>query len=422
MAALAPSADHLIRIILDRQRRRVICRIALRLSENMTDAPTKDRIQKELERIKGPDGESNIVALGLVSEIIVNKGKVYFSIAVPPERAPELEPLRQAAEIVVKELPGVENAAVTLTAEQKPGASQQQRASAQQRAPASGNGAQAGPARAGGGGLRGIENVKNIVAVASGKGGVGKSTTAVNLALGFAANGLSVGILDADIYGPSIPRLLGLTGRPDVDDNNILKPMNAYGLKAMSMGFLIAEDEPMIWRGPMVIQALTQMLRDVAWGELDMLIVDMPPGTGDAQLTMAQQVPLAGAVIVSTPQDLALIDARKGLNMFRKTNVPVLGIVENMSYFLCPKCGERSEIFGHGGARKEAEKLGVPLLGEVPLNMTIRERSDGGQPVVASEPDSPHAQVYREIAANAWGELTGEHAKAQTARPRIVIE
>jgi len=383
------------------------------------DAPTKDRILKELERIKGPDGESNIVALGLVSEVVVNKSKVYFSIAVPPERAQELEPLRQAAEVVIKELPGVENATVTLTAEQKPGASQQR--AAPQQAPASGNGAQAGPARAGGGTLRGIENVHNIVAVASGKGGVGKSTTAVNLALGFAANGQRTGILDADIYGPSIPRLLGLTGRPDVDDNNILKPMDAYGLKAMSMGFLIAEDEPMIWRGPMVIQALTQMLRDVAWGELDVLVVDMPPGTGDAQLTMAQQVPLAGSVIVSTPQDLALIDARKGLNMFRKTNVPVLGIVENMSYFLCPKCGERSEIFGYGGARKEAEKLGVPLLGEVPLNMTIRERSDGGQPIVASEPDSPHAQVYRDIAAKAWTELTGE-AKAQTARPRIVIE
>jgi len=386
----------------------------------MTDAPTKDTILKELERIKGPDGESNIVALGLVSEVVVNKSKVYFSIAVPPERAKELEPLRQAAEVVVKELPGVENATVTLTAEQKPGTGQQQGAPSQQRASA-GNGAQAGPAMAGGGTLRGIENVQNIVAVASGKGGVGKSTTAVNLALGFAANGQRTGILDADIYGPSIPRLLGLTGRPDVDDNNILKPMDAFGLKAMSMGFLIAEDEPMIWRGPMVIQALTQMLRDVAWGELDVLVVDMPPGTGDAQLTMAQQVPLAGSVIVSTPQDLALIDARKGLNMFRKTNVPVLGIVENMSYFLCPKCGERSEIFGYGGARKEADKLGVPLLGEVPLNMTIRERSDGGQPIVASEPDSPHAQVYRDIAATAWTELTGE-AKAQTARPRIVIE
>ena len=387
----------------------------------MTVAPTKDRIQKELERIKGPNGESNIVALGLVSEIVVNNNKVYFSIAVPPERAQELEPLRQAAEVVVKELPGVENATVTLTAEQKPGAGQQSASARSQQPSAGSNGAQAGPARAGGSTLRGIENVKNIVAVASGKGGVGKSTTAVNLALGFATNGLRVGILDADIYGPSIPRLLGLTGRPDVDDSNVLKPMDAFGLKAMSMGFLIAEDEPMIWRGPMVIQALTQMLRDVHWGELDVLVVDMPPGTGDAQLTMAQQVPLAGAVIVSTPQDLALIDARKGLNMFRKTNVPVLGIVENMSYFLCPNCGYRAEIFGTGGARDEAHKLGVPLLGEIPLHISIRERSDSGQPIVASEPDSPHAQAYGEIAAMAWTELTGE-AKSQTARPRIVIE
>jgi ATP-binding protein involved in chromosome partitioning len=390
----------------------------------MTQPPAKSEILAELERIKGPDGESNIVALGLVSEVVVTSaGKVYFAIAVPPERAEELEPLRQAAEIVVSELPGVVSATVTLTAEQKAGAA----AHNPPRAQPGGNGSaprsspQAGPARAGGGTLRGIENVRHIIAVASGKGGVGKSTTAVNLALGFAANGLKVGILDADIYGPSIPRLLGLTGRPEVDNNNILKPMNAYGLKAMSMGFLIAEDEPMIWRGPMVIQALTQMLRDVAWGDLDILVVDMPPGTGDAQLTMAQQVPLAGSVIVSTPQDLALIDARKGLNMFRKTNVPVLGIVENMSYFQCPKCGERSEIFGYGGARKEAEKLGVPLLGEVPLHMSIRERSDTGQPIVASEPDGPHAQVYREVADKAWAGLTGA-AQAQTGRPRIVME
>ncbi len=391
----------------------------------MTDSPTKDRVLKELERIKGPDGESNIVALGLVSEVVVTeKGKVYFAIAVPPERAQELEPLRQAAEVVISELPGVESATVTLTAEQQAGAAARPAAGNQ----SAGNGsvpqtgsAQGGAARPGGATLRGIENVRNIIAVASGKGGVGKSTTSVNLALGFAANGLSVGILDADIYGPSIPRLLGLSGRPEVDNNNVLKPMNAYGLKAMSMGFLIAEDEPMIWRGPMVIQALTQMLRDVDWGELDVLVVDMPPGTGDAQLTMAQQVPLAGSVIVSTPQDLALIDARKGLNMFRKTNVPVLGIVENMSYFLCPSCGHRAEIFGTGGARMEAEKLGVPCLGEVPLHMSIRERSDSGQPIVASEPDGPHAQVYRDIAAQAWAELTGQK-RTRTGQPRIVMD
>ena len=212
-----------------------------------------------------------------------------------------------------------------------------------------------------------MPGIEAIIAVASGKGGVGKSTTAVNLALGLAANGLRVGVLDADIYGPSMPRLLGIPGRPQTVDGKVLKPMENYGLKVMSMGFLVDEETPMIWRGPMVMSALTQMLREVEWGELDVLVVDMPPGTGDAQLTMAQQVPLAGAVIVSTPQDLALIDARKGLNMFRKVDVPLLGIVENMSYFIAPDTGKRYDIFGHGGARKEAERLGVPFLGEVPL-------------------------------------------------------
>ncbi len=262
--------------------------------------------------------------------------------------------------------------------------------------------------------------MKRIIAVASGKGGVGKSTTSVNLALAFQANGLNVGVLDADIYGPSMPRLLGITGRPQPVHGNILKPMEGYGLKVMSMGFLVEEDTPMIWRGPMVMSALTQMLKEVAWGELDLLVVDMPPGTGDAQLTMAQQVPLAGAIIVSTPQDLALIDARKGLNMFRRVDVPVLGIVENMSYFLCPSCGERSDIFGHGGARNEAEKLGVPFLGEIPLHMDIREKSDSGQPIVISDPDSPHAKTYREIAEKAWAGI--EQEQSTRAVPEIVIE
>ena len=262
-----------------------------------------------------------------------------------------------------------------------------------------------------------------MIAVASGKGGVGKSTTAVNLALGLQAMGLATGILDADIYGPSQPRLLGLTGRPQVAQGNKLRPMQAHGLKAMSMGFLVEEGTPIIWRGPMVVSALTQMLRDVDWGDLDVLVIDMPPGTGDVQLTMAQQVPLAGAIIVSTPQDLALIDARKGLNMFRKVDVPVLGIIENMSYFVCPKCGERSDIFGHGGAKKEAEKLGIPFLGGVPLHMDIRATSDEGQPIVASSPDSVHAQIYRDIAARAWSELQGSVRRAPRAaqarhRPR----
>jgi ATP-binding protein involved in chromosome partitioning len=263
--------------------------------------------------------------------------------------------------------------------------------------------------------------VRAIIAVASGKGGVGKSTVAVNLALGLKANGLTVGVLDADIDGPSMPRMLGISGRPSSADGKILRPMENYGIKCMSIGFLVPEDTAMIWRGPMVMGALQQMLRDVAWGELDAMIVDMPPGTGDAQLTMAQQVSLAGAVIVSTPQDIALIDARRGLAMFNKVNVPVLGIIENMSYFLCPHCGERSEIFSHGGARREAGRLGTEFLGEVPIDLKIRETSDEGRPIVISEPNSPSAQTFRDIAARVWLKVTGE-APARRAPPRIVVE
>jgi len=267
-------------------------------------------------------------------------------------------------------------------------------------------------------GPAGIPGVAAIIAVASGKGGVGKSTTAVNLALGLRDLGLKVGILDADIYGPSMPKLLAIRERPQTIGGTRLKPISRYGMAVMSIGFLIEEETPMIWRGPMVMSALTQMLREVEWGTLDVMVVDMPPGTGDAQLTMAQQVPLKGAVIVSTPQDLALIDARRGIAMFRRVNVPVLGIVENMSYFLCPHCGGRTDIFGHGGARAEAERLGVPFLGEVPLDMEIREKSDAGLPVVATVPDGPHAKVYREIAARVRDGLAG----ASRPAPKIVIE
>jgi len=265
-----------------------------------------------------------------------------------------------------------------------------------------------------------VPGVGAIIAVASGKGGVGKSTTAVNLALAMKANGLRIGILDADIYGPSLPRLLHLTGKPEAIGGRMLKPMEAYGVQTMSIGYLVEEETPMIWRGPMVVSALTQMLREVAWGELDVLVVDMPPGTGDAQLTMAQQVPLAGAIIVSTPQDLALIDARKGIAMFRRVDVPVLGIVENMSMFIAPDTGKRYDIFGHGGAKKEAERLGVPFLGEVPLVMAIRELSDAGTPIVVAEPDGPHAAAYREIAARAWETI--QSAQARRAPPKIVVE
>jgi ATP-binding protein involved in chromosome partitioning len=266
----------------------------------------------------------------------------------------------------------------------------------------------------------GIPGVEAVIAVASGKGGVGKSTTAVNLALGLRDLKLKVGVLDADIYGPSMPRLLAIKGKPETVGGRTLRPMDAYGMKVMSIGFLVDEETPMIWRGPMVMSAITQMLREVEWGKLDVMVVDMPPGTGDAQLTLAQQVPLAGAVIVSTPQDLALIDARRGIAMFRRVNVPVLGLVENMSYFLCPHCGQRTDIFSHGGAKAEAEKQGVPFLGEVPLEAEIRETSDAGLPVVATKPDSPHAAIYREIAGRVRAGL--ERGKGGKPAPKIVIE
>ncbi len=423
---------------------------------------TKDQVLAQLKRVKGPDMQGNIVDLGLVSEVLIKDGKVYFSITVAADRAEELEPLRQAAEKVVKDVEGIVGVTAVLTAEAaKGGARPAAKPAAKvaggmapesprvQAARASGHAHDHGPgghqhdhkhdhghshaaapaarpaaapgrpaATAGGAKAAGVAGIKHLIAVASGKGGVGKSTTATNLALGFQAIGLKVGILDADIYGPSQPRLLGLTGRPQAGPDNKLRPMMGYGLKAMSIGLLIDEGTPMIWRGPMVTSAMTQLLRDVAWGEggdLDVLVIDMPPGTGDIHLSMTQQVPLSGAIIVSTPQDLALIDARKGLNMFRQVDVPVLGIIENMSFFICTKCGERHEIFGHGGARDEAEKLGIPFLGGVPLDIEIRQRSDAGQPIVATKPDSPHAQIYRDIAAKAWSEL--EKSKGQRVQP-----
>jgi ATP-binding protein involved in chromosome partitioning len=383
----------------------------------MAEPLTKERVLAALKSVKGPDLNGDLVTQGLVSEIVIHKGKVYFAIQVDPTRAGELEALRQAAEAAVAAVPGVEAVAVTLTADRAPGGGNGRGQGAAQGSPFTRPGA-AREARHRPGGVPGVAS---IIAVASGKGGVGKSTVAVNLALALKDHGLRVGILDADIYGPSMPRLLGLKGRPQQITGNKLAPMEAYGLKVMSMGFLVDEETPMIWRGPMVMSALSQMLKDVAWGELDVLVVDMPPGTGDAQLTIAQQVPLAGAVIVSTPQDLALIDARKGLNMFRKVNVPVLGLVENMSTFVCPHCGQPSNIFGHGGARAEAARLGAPFLGEVPLTLDIRETSDEGRPVVATDPSSAGAAAFREIAARALAELERSKGAARQA-PRIVVE
>ena len=374
--------------------------------------PTREQVLECLATINAPDGRP-LPATGVLSDVVVSDGKVFFSLTVDAAAVKSWEPVRQAAETAVRAIPGVISALVALTAERAGGAGRA--APVGRTSPAAAARAQqAGPRPA-----QAPEGVKAIIAVASGKGGVGKSTTAVNLALGLRGLGLSVGMLDADIYGPSVPKLLAIRGRPQTTGGTRLKPMSGYGLSVMSIGFLIEEETPMIWRGPMVMSALTQMLREVEWGPLDVMVVDMPPGTGDAQLTMAQQVPLAGAVIVSTPQDLALIDARRGIAMFRRVNVPVLGIVENMSYFLCPQCGGRSDIFGHGGARREAERLGVPFLGEVPLHMEIRERSDAGLPVVATVPDGPHADIYRAIAARVReGLATGDRRTA----PRIVVE
>jgi ATP-binding protein involved in chromosome partitioning len=371
-----------------------------------TAAVSEREVLDALRGVADPDKGGDIVSLGMVSGVVIRDGNVAFAIEVEPERGPRLEPLRLAAEKAVEVLPNVLSVTAVLTGEAVP----RDRAAAPH--PAAGGRTQRGA----------VPGVRAIVAVASGKGGVGKSTVAANLALGLKANGLRVGVLDADIYGPSMPRMLGISNqRPQSRDGKTLQPLENYGLRVMSMGFLVPEDTPMIWRGPMVMSALQQMLREVDWGELDIMIVDMPPGTGDAQLTMAQQVPLAGAVIVSTPQDIALLDARKGLNMFQKVDVPVLGIVENMSYFLCPHCGGRSEIFAHGGARREAERLGAEFLGEVPLDLEIRETSDGGTPITVSAPDNPHALVFRAMAARIWEKIAGADAQHR-APPRIIIE
>ena len=360
-------------------------------------------IMKALTGVAGPDGKTPLPQSGAIGGLTQRDGKVYLSIAVDPARAAELEPMRLAAENALRATPGVAQALVTLTAERGPGAPVQPGAKAahppRPRTPES------------------VAGVKNIVAIASGKGGVGKSTTAANLAVAMVKEGWRVGLLDADVFGPSAPRLFGLKDKPQVDRSFIV-PLEAYGVKVISIGLLIEEEAPVVWRGPMVMSAITQLLREVAWGELDCLVVDMPPGTGDVQLTMAQSAPLAGAIIVSTPQDLALIDARRGVAMFDKVRIPVLGIIENMSYFICPHCGTRSDIFAHGGARHEAEKRGVPFLGEVPLDMAIRETSDDGRPIVAAEPDGAHAMSYRAIARSVMARLEG---KPQRAAPRIVI-
>jgi ATP-binding protein involved in chromosome partitioning len=383
---------------------------------------TQQHVLDALAKVASPRGTA-LTKADVLSAITVTDGKVFFSINVDAAEARAWESVRAQAEAAVRAIPGVSVAMIALTAERKAGsATSPTRGSAAAPPPTPHrhtHGVQPVSSHKPPQGAASpmskqadIPGVAAVIAVASGKGGVGKSTTALNLALGLRDLGLRVGLLDADIYGPSVPRLTGIHEKPKLNDDRKMIPIERFGLSIMSIGFLVEEDTAMIWRGPMVMSAITQMLRDVAWGTLDILVVDMPPGTGDAQLTLAQNVPLKGAVIISTPQDLSLIDARRGLAMFRKVNVPVLGIVENMSYFQCPECGTRSDIFGHGGARHEAERLGVPFLGEIPLHMSIRATSDSGNPVVASEPDGPHAAIYRAIGTLVRDQLQGVIAAA----------
>ena len=368
---------------------------------------TQQDVLAAIADLPGPDASKTLAQSGALGGVSVRDGTVFVSINVEPGRVQALEPMRGRGESVIKKLPGVAAAYVTLTSEAEQGSAQRAqpvRASGHAKPQASGGAARIG----------------KIVAVASGKGGVGKSTTACNIALGLKGQGLKVGVLDADVYGPSMPRLFGIRGKPQMAADGVkLAPMENYGVKVMSIGFLVEDEAAIVWRGPMVMSAIKQLLEDVDWGDLDVLVVDLPPGTGDAQLTLAQTVPLAGAIIVSTPQDLALIDARRGIAMFQQVHVPIVGVVENMSYFLCPHCGQRSDVFAHGGARHEAGRLGVPFLGEAPLHMSIRETSDAGAPVVATAPDSPQAKAYIDIAQKAWANLTAG-AGARPA-PRIVV-
>ena len=360
----------------------------------MASPATREDILHALDQVIDPISGRSVVQQNMVAGLTIRNGHVGFVLEVPGAQGPAAEPLRAASEAAVAKLPGVLSVTAVLTAHRTGPAPSQ--------APAPSNT---------------IAGVAAIIAVASGKGGVGKSTVAVNLALGLSRLGLKVGLLDADIYGPSLPRLLAIHHKPESDGKKI-KPIEKFGLKTMSIGFLVKEDEAMIWRGPMVQSALTQMLNDVLWGPLDVLVLDMPPGTGDAQLTIAQRAPLKGAVIVSTPQDIALIDAKKGIAMFNKTAVPILGLVENMSVFVCPDCGHSHHIFGHGGARETALKMGVPFLGEIALVPLIRESSDDGTPVMATRPDGPEALSFLAVAEKVAAMLKTETRPA----PRIIFE
>ena len=343
---------------------------------------TREEVLKVLKTIDNPATGTDLVAADVVRALSVEDGRVRFVMEVPPDQGKAMEPVRDAAIAALERIAGAGNVTVLLTAHSSPKPPPDLKAGARP--------APSGPQK--------IPGVGTVIAVASGKGGVGKSTVAANLAVALVAEGKSVGLLDADVYGPSQPRMLGVTGRPASPDGKTILPLRNHGVTLMSIGLLTREEDAIIWRGPMLMGALQQMLANVQWGNLDVLIVDLPPGTGDVQLTLVQKTELGGAVVVSTPQDIALLDVRKALSMFEKTKTRVLGMIENMSTFICPKCGHEEHIFGHGGARENAERMGLPFLGEIPLDMGIRQAGDGGAPIVVSQPDSPQAKAFRAIA------------------------
>ena len=382
---------------------------------------TKEQVLAALADVVDPDSGRTVISADLISGVVVRDGNVGFALEVDPAEGAAKEPLRKACEVAVERLPGVLSVTAVLTAERPAGDHGQSHGHGHGHGHGHAHGGQGQAAGQAQQGSELLPGVKSVIAIASGKGGVGKSTTAVNIAAAMASQQVRVGLLDCDIYGPSIPRMLNLSGQPEMVGERRLRPMANYGIKCMSIGFLVAEDTAMIWRGPMVMQALEQMMRDVDWGELDVLLCDLPPGTGDAQLTMAQRVPLTGAVIVSTPQDIALLDVTRGINMFQQVNVPIFGVVENMSYYVCPECGHRADIFHHGGARETAQRLGADFLGEIPLDIAIRTTSDSGRPIVVTGPDTPHAESYRQIAASLIDKASAAVSGAGRAQPRIVM-
>ena len=378
---------------------------------------TKDSVYEALKKIIDPDLNKDVISAGIIKGLVIKGGNVGFTLEVEPDQGNNKEPVRKACESAVMKLPGVISVTAVLTAElaksNKPSNNSAIRQSPKPEIESKRKENQAEP--------RGVPGIESIIAIASAKGGVGKSTTAVNLATALAMQGNKVGLLDCDIYGPSSPKMLGLSGKPEIIPPNRLKPMEAFGLKCMSIGFLIDEDSPMIWRGPMVMSAIEQMLREVEWGNLDILVCDLPPGTGDAQLTLAQRVALTGAVIVSTPQDIALLDVRRGINMFHKVDVPVFGIIENMSYFVCPHCNKRSNIFNHGGAENTANQMGIEFLGQIPLDILIRQTSDDGTPITVHEPNSEHSKVYCMMAKSLAENIASATASGHRQPPPIKI-